>query len=140
MVDLTGPFKLARAARTSLFRKRHPPVGAMSGTLVTQPDSPPLLIRLIHYGPETLEEQDIGHPDKLVGLLTRDGVSWVAVQGLGDETILRRIGETSSCIHWHWRMPSTFPSVPSPSRTRHNTSSSPGCSGWEKRPTSIPNS
>jgi len=92
-MDLRRPFRLATAATQLLFRKRHPPVGSMPGTLVTQPDAEPPVIRLIHYGPDLLEERVIDDPEALGAVIGAEGVSWIDVQGLGDEAVLRKIGE-----------------------------------------------
>jgi len=92
-MDFRRPFRLATAATQLLFRKRHPPVGSMPGTLVTQPDAEPPVIRLIHYGPDFLEERVIEDPEALGAVIGAEGVSWIDVQGLGDEAVLRKIGE-----------------------------------------------
>jgi magnesium transporter len=78
---------------TPLFHKRHPAVGARPGTLVVPDDAAALTISLIRYGRETLHlESDIG-PDQIRSSLTEPGCTWVDVQGIGDETILRSLGD-----------------------------------------------
>jgi magnesium transporter len=76
-----------------LFRKRQPPVGARPGTLVVPVTAPPPRIRAIQYNLESVEEKPIETPDELRPLLANHGVTWVDVQGLGDEKILRELGE-----------------------------------------------
>ncbi len=74
------------------FRKSHPPVGSRPGTLAIPKDSPPPVVRLVCYDANTLEERDVGDVETLA-CLREDRVSWVDVRGLGDEALLRRIGE-----------------------------------------------
>lgn len=76
-----------------MFRKRHPPVGAMPGTLAMPQDAAPPVIHIMDYGPTHVEEQSGVAPEALPALLTRDSVTWVDVRGLGDERTLRAIGE-----------------------------------------------
>ncbi len=45
------------------------------------------------YGPDTFEERDVSDVEALVEFLRRDTVTWVDVQGIGDEATIRRIGE-----------------------------------------------
>ena len=77
-----------------LQRKRHPPAGARPGTLALSPDSPPPVIRLMHYDAEHLEERTIDDVDQLSYILREGkGVSWIDVQGFGDEAVLQRLRE-----------------------------------------------
>ncbi len=74
-----------------MFRKRHPPRGARPGTLVLPKDSPPPRIHAIHYAQADLKEFDVG---KVASLRPPEkGVLWVDVQGLGDEAVLRELGD-----------------------------------------------
>jgi magnesium transporter len=92
-MDLRQPERLARAARSLVFRKRHPPVGSMPGTLVMPHDSPTPVIRVMRYAGDTLEECDVTDPADLRRLLDAEGVAWIDVQGLGDEAVLRQIAD-----------------------------------------------
>ena len=74
------------------FRKSHPPVGSRPGTLAIPPDSPPPKIRLVSYDANAIEERDVDDVATFAGL-REDRVAWVDVRGLGDEAVLRRIGE-----------------------------------------------
>ncbi len=76
-----------------MFRKRHPPVGARPGTLVINGTSPKPSIRVIEYTPENIQEHELTEVSELHGLLHEDSVSWIDVQGLGDEQVLRSIAE-----------------------------------------------
>ncbi len=74
------------------FRKRHPPVGARPGTLMVPEDSPAPRIHVMRYSAGDLEEYDEQDPDALARLAVDGRVTWIDVQGLGDEPLLRRIG------------------------------------------------
>jgi len=77
----------------SIFRKRHPPVGSAPGTLVVPEDAPPPRIHVIVFNREEVRELNVTDPDQLPGLVEADHVTWIDVQGLGNEALLRRIGE-----------------------------------------------
>jgi len=85
-------------AKLLTLHRRHPPAGAMPGTLVAAPEATPPVNRLIAYGPETVEHRPITDPGELRAILHGPGVAWVDVQGLGDEATLRHVGEIFS-IH-----------------------------------------
>jgi len=76
-----------------MFRKRHPPVGARPGTLVINHTAPKPIIRVIEYKPDSVEEHELSDVSELQGLLHEDSVSWIDVQGLGDEEVLRAIAK-----------------------------------------------
>jgi len=76
-----------------MFRKRHPPVGARPGTLAINSHAPKPVIRVIEYTPQSFQEHDIADVQQIREFLGADAVAWVDVQGLGDETVLRAIGE-----------------------------------------------
>ena len=76
-----------------MFRKRHPPVGARPGTLVINSQAQKPEIRIMQYTPEGVEEQEISEVGQLRRFLAEEAVVWIDVQGLGDETILRSVGE-----------------------------------------------
>ena len=78
------------------FRKRHPPVGSRPGTLMIPEGALPPTIRIIDYGPDEVEEKEISDPEELSAYAGRDSVTWIDVQGLGDEAVIRRIGEMFS--------------------------------------------
>ncbi len=76
------------------FRKRHPPVGARPGTLVMEPGALPPRIHMIRYRADGVEEGPVTDPETLgPPPAGQPGVIWIDVQGLGDEKILRRLGE-----------------------------------------------
>ena len=78
------------------FRKRHPPAGSRPGTLMIPEGALPPTIRVIDYGPDEVEEKEISDPEELSAYAARDSVTWIDVQGLGDEAVIRRIGEIFS--------------------------------------------
>lgn len=75
----------------SMFRKRHPSIGARPGTLVVSHTAPKPQIRVMKYCSESVREIDIADPNELVELVDDDSVTWIDVQGLGDEATLQKI-------------------------------------------------
>ncbi len=75
-----------------------PPPGARPGALAVPEGAQPLRISLIDYGPNHLEEREITDVETLSAYRARDSMTWVNVQGLGDEATLQRIGQIFS-IH-----------------------------------------
>lgn len=74
-----------------MFVKHNPEIGARPGTLAIPPDSPPPRIRMIQYDAEGIELEEIQDPGTLNELRRRDKVTWIDVQGLGDESKLRAL-------------------------------------------------
>jgi len=74
-----------------LFRKLHPPVGARPGTLVVDSGSPAPRIRVTTYAEEGVEERDVLDPNQLRSVVASGAKTWIDVQGLGDEAVLRGI-------------------------------------------------
>jgi magnesium transporter len=92
-VARTARVTIARASRLLNFHKRHPPVGAPPGTLVFPEERVPVSLSVMAYRPEGVEERRDVPLDELPALLAADRVTWIDVQGLGDETVLRRLGQ-----------------------------------------------
>lgn len=67
--------------------------GAPPGTLTVEPDSPPPELRAIAYGPEEIVDQRLDDAADVSALLDRHRVTWLNVEGLGDTTVIRRIGD-----------------------------------------------
>lgn len=80
----------------SLFKKRHPQVGARPGTLVIAEDSPLPKVHVMHITPDHVHEEDVTDPEMLRSAYSPDAVSWIDVQGFGDEKLIRKIGEVFS--------------------------------------------
>ena len=76
-----------------MFRKKHPTAGARPGTLVINHESPSPVIRVMEYTPEGVNEHEIVEVEDLRRFLQGDANVWVDVQGFGDETVIRAIGE-----------------------------------------------
>lgn len=76
-----------------LFHKRHPPVGARPGTLVIPEGAPPPRLHVFDYGPGHCQTTEIATVEEVRPFLASPSVTWVDVQGLGDEAMLREIGE-----------------------------------------------
>lgn len=77
-----------------VFRKRHPPVGARPGTLMMPHDSPAPKIRVIRYSSDAVKEME---PDSIHSIRAHaepGTVTWIDVQGFGDEGVIRDLGTT----------------------------------------------
>jgi magnesium transporter len=75
------------------FRKRHPPVGSRPGTLAIPAGAPMPVISVIRYNAESVEEFPGIGVERLVDQVRPGWVTWIDVQGLGDEAVLRRLGD-----------------------------------------------
>lgn len=90
---------------------KRPPVGARPGTLVIPEGYEPPRIALIHFDQTNREERTIENPADLVKYATKAGVTWVDIQGLGDESVLRGVAEVfgihplalEDVVHTHQR-------------------------------------
>lgn len=87
-----------RNVRVGRFRKRHPPAGARPGTLVLPNGIGHFNITARHYDLDHLEERKLGLPEEVSTFLERPGVTWIDVEGFGDEATLRKISDRFS-IH-----------------------------------------
>jgi magnesium transporter len=76
-----------------LFHKRHPPVGSRPGTLVIPASAEPPAIRAIAYTRDRIDDARIASVDDIPAIVQSHTVTWVDVQGLGDEALLRRLAE-----------------------------------------------
>jgi len=76
-----------------MFRKHRPPVGARPGAFVIAPDAVAPVIRVIEYDADTVTEYDVESVGDLRSRLHADKQSWIDVQGLGDEGVLRELQE-----------------------------------------------
>ncbi len=78
---------------SATFKKRHPEVGARPGTLMIADDAPPPKIRMISYDAGECREHEISDAQQLSAALDPGDVTWVDVQGFGDENLIKQIGE-----------------------------------------------
>ncbi|QLE57775.1 magnesium/cobalt transporter CorA [Nostoc sp. TCL26-01] len=67
--------------------------GTLPGTIVIDEDAPPPIIFLIDYGHDNFLRQQVATPEECIPYLDSDSVSWVDVQGLGNQDILERLGK-----------------------------------------------
>lgn len=81
-----------------LFTKRHTKVGARPGTLVIGKDAEQPRIRIIRFTQDECFDDNVETTDQIQEHLKKDGVVWVDIQGLGDEDLIRQIGDDFS-IH-----------------------------------------
>ena len=79
-----------------MFRKRHPKVGARPGTLVIAEDAPHPKIHIVSFNPDDVREEDVDDPETLRDAFDESTVTWIDVQGFGDEATIRKIGEVFS--------------------------------------------
>jgi magnesium transporter len=77
----------------SLFRKGHPPIGARPGTLVIPANAPRPSIDIIHYGPDEHRALQGASLADIAPLLKDGTVTWIDVEGTGDEGLLRQVGD-----------------------------------------------
>ena len=78
----------------AVFKKRHPQVGARPGTLVIEADAPQPKVRMINYTKSDVGDHEVTDLSKLAIALETSSVTWVDVQGFGDESVIQQIGKT----------------------------------------------
>jgi magnesium transporter len=66
--------------------------GSIPGTLAIEADASPPVIFLIDYNETKATRVKINDPEDCIPYLDSESISWVDVQGLGSENILRRVG------------------------------------------------
>lgn len=76
-----------------MFHKRHPPPGSPPGALAAAPTAVPPRLRLIEYAGDEVRERDIADLGELSADPLPNGIRWIAVQGIGDGTLLAQLGE-----------------------------------------------
>jgi magnesium transporter len=81
-----------------LFRKQHPHVGARPGTLVIAHDALPSRVRLVQYDRERVDVEELDAIAQLSDRTSDGGITWIDVQGLGDEQTLH---ELAGLFHIH---------------------------------------
>ncbi len=69
----------------------HP--GTIPGTLNIDRDAPPTKISIIDYNQNKVIPKNITAPEDCANYLDTESVSWVDVQGLGNTSVLQRIGK-----------------------------------------------
>jgi len=76
-----------------IFRKLHPPAGARPGTLVVHDKSPRPRIRVMRYSADQVETLEDVSVESLRELVDSKARMWIDVEGLGDEGVLRQLGD-----------------------------------------------
>jgi magnesium transporter len=79
--------------RARRHHKRRPPAGAHAGAMAVAEGGGPLRIRVMDYQGPRHEERDVTDLEELARYKSADSITWIEVEGLGDERALRRIGE-----------------------------------------------
>jgi len=77
--------------RAKSYKRRRPPVGAAPGVLVFPPGSTRL--NVFRYGKDQFVERTDVRIEDLPAFLQPGQVTWVEVEGVGDERIMRRLAE-----------------------------------------------
>jgi magnesium transporter len=67
--------------------------GTLPGTIIIDADAPQPIIFLIDYNETDFTRQQITAPEECAPYLDMESVSWVDVQGLGNQDILQRLGQ-----------------------------------------------
>jgi magnesium transporter len=76
-----------------MWYKRYSPPGTSPGTLRPLVGvAPEVQITAIYYTPETYREEEITDLDAYLRALSADGILWLNVDGLGDVSVLERLG------------------------------------------------
>jgi len=78
--------------KNRLLRPKRTP-GMTPGTLLIDPSWPKPVIQVMAYGPDQYLEKRISDVCELDGLIGKYAVLWVNVDGLGDESVLRYLGQ-----------------------------------------------
>ena len=73
-------------------------VGMMPGTLVIDEDASPTEMTLIDYSVEAASRKKLRSPEEAANYLDSESISWIDLQGLGNEDTLNRLG---SVFHLH---------------------------------------
>ncbi|MCA9216001.1 MAG: hypothetical protein KDB27_23200 [Planctomycetales bacterium] len=74
------------------FKKKHTKVGARPGTLVIAKDSPPPRITSMHYSASGHRTTSVDSVEELREGFSENEVTWIDIQGLGDRSIMRKLG------------------------------------------------
>jgi len=82
---------LNRREKQSIGPRTSP--GAPPGTIVVDPEACPPEISVMAYGADEIIEKKIEDPDEVRDLVGKFPVTWIHVDGLGDASIITRLGE-----------------------------------------------
>ena len=76
-----------------MFRKRNPPAGSRPGAYVIDPEAVVPKVHVIAYTAGEVNEYEAPDYSELPAILDSHSVTWIEVQGLGDERMLRKLAE-----------------------------------------------
>ena len=96
--DTYSPQLAALAVPEEEDERRHwdyhyDPVGMTPGTLVIDEDASPTELTLIDYSGGKAIRKRLSSPEAVVNYLDSESISWIDLQGLGNEKVLNRLGE-----------------------------------------------
>jgi len=78
--------------KTRLTHPQRKP-GLMPGSLVIDPSWPKPVLRMMAYGPDSVEEKIISDVRDIGPLIGKQKVTWINVDGLGDKQVLQQLGK-----------------------------------------------
>jgi magnesium transporter len=81
-----------RRSRASVFSRRSLP-GSPPGTLIVDPNSPKPRVHVVAYDRERVLEKDIDDVQAIRSIVHQWPVTWINVAGLGDVSVVARLGE-----------------------------------------------
>ncbi len=84
---------IGTSEENTVFVKNNPEIGSRPGTLAIPPESPFPKVTVVQYDVDSVDRLVINDLEELNSLRDSDRVTWVDVQGLGDEATIRAIGE-----------------------------------------------
>src|SRR5215471_13482774 len=90
---------LARQARLGIPPERSIAEPAAPETLIAEPAAPPSLVQVLAYGAANFTEHAAENPQQVQSYLYEWPVTWVNVNGLGDGTVIKELGEIFG-LHW----------------------------------------
>lgn len=73
--------------------RRTATIGAAPGSVIIDPEAPRPIVHLTQFCPTEFAEIAIVDPAVISSYLNKPGVTWVNVEGLGSETVLRQLQE-----------------------------------------------
>ncbi len=76
-----------------MFQKHNPKIGARPGTLAIPHDSPPPKIFVVQYDADSVTRREVRDVEALRSVRDASRVTWVDIQGLGDEATLRAVAK-----------------------------------------------
>lgn len=91
-IDPLKPLRpLLRSPRKG--KRSGPRVGLPPGTIVVDPGAPSAVATVFGYGPDGFEERTVATVEELDAIRSRWPLLWLNVDGLGDGSLVRAIGE-----------------------------------------------